>query len=170
VYGILKQENIMKKIIRIIASWFFKNNKTKEVKPERTVFLFLDDIRMPVDAFSYTNKKMFIQEDWVIVRDYNQFVQHIELNGLPKMIAFDHDLADSHYTPEELWTDYEKSKAWQEQQVHKEKTGLECAKWLVEYCIDNDEELPDFFCHSQNPVGKDNIYWLLNNFKGHQKK
>jgi hypothetical protein len=136
---------------------------------KRNVFLFLDDIRMPKDAFDYTHNEMFLKSKWVIVRDYNEFVRHIESNGMPKMISFDHDLADSHYTPEELWTDYEKSKAWQEQQVHKEKTGFECAKWLVDYCVDKGEELPDFFCHSQNPVGKDNIEGLLNNFKKHQE-
>ena len=73
-------------------------------------------------------------------------------------------MADSHYTPEHLWTDYDKSKEWQEQQIHKEKTGYVCAKWLVEYCINNDLKCPEYFCHSMNPVGKYNILGLLDNF------
>jgi len=105
---------------------------------------------------------------WDIVRSYNEFVAWIESNGLPVIISFDHDLADTHYTPEHLWVDYNASKAWQDAQVHVEKTGFECAKWLVEYCMDNKLPLPQYYCHSQNPVGKDNIIGLLNNFKKYQ--
>lgn len=45
-----------------------------------------------------------------------------------------------------------------------EKTGYECAKWLVEYCLDNDLDLPLCYVHSMNPVGKDNINNLLKNY------
>jgi hypothetical protein len=110
-------------------------------------YLFLDDIRHPYDAFNYTKQTMFLQKEWIIVRDYNQFVEHIIENGLPYFIAFDHDLADEHY-------DYDDVKTGKE---YKEKTGLDCAKWLVDHCIDNNLDLPQYFVHSQNPVGKDNI-------------
>ena len=63
---------------------------------------------------------------------------------------------------------YEKSKEYQEKQQYKEKTGLECAKWLIDYCIDNNQELPNYLCHSQNPVGKDNILGLLDNFNKYE--
>ena len=45
-----------------------------------------------------------------------------------------------------------------------EKTGYDCAKWLVEYCLNNDLDLPFCFVHSMNPVGKDNINHLLKNY------
>lgn len=128
-------------------------------------FLFLDDIREPEQAFKYTKEKMFIEKNWDVVRNYDEFVAYIETNGLPNFISFDHDLADTHYTPEEYWDDYEKSKVWQESQIHKEKTGYECAKWLVDYCMDNKLRCPDFYCHSMNPVGKDKIVGLLNPFQ-----
>lgn len=128
-------------------------------------YLFLDDIRIPVDAFEYTNEPMFVHKKWDIVRTYEEFVEWITINGMPYFISFDHDLADSHYTPEHLWTDYEKSKKWQEEQVHSEKTGYECAKWLVNYCMDNNIKLPEYYCHSMNPVGKDNIIGLLDNYR-----
>jgi hypothetical protein len=137
-------------------------------KAQTEVFIFLDDIREPEHAFEYTNQKMFIEKKWIVVRNYNEFVSHIEKNGLPKFISFDHDLADSHYTPEHLWTDYAKSKEWQEKQVHQEKTGYECAKWLVDFCIDNNLKCPDYYCHSMNPVGKDNIIGLLRGFQNKQ--
>ena len=115
-------------------------------------YLFLDDIRHNYDAFNYTNKSMFLQKKWVIVRNYEEFVQYITNNGMPDFISFDHDLADEHYDHDNI-------------QDYKEKTGLECAKWLVDYCIDNNVELPGYFCHSQNPVGKDNIIGYLENYQ-----
>lgn len=68
------------------------------------------------------------------------------------MISFDHDLADEHY-----WK--------QNTGEFVEKTGYDCVKWLIEYCMDNDVDLPKFYCHSMNPVGKENIERLLKNFK-----
>ncbi len=127
-------------------------------------YLFLDDIRHPYDAFGYSNESIFLLKKWVVVKNYNQFVKWINKNGLPDFISFDHDLADSHYTPSDLWTDYEKSKEWQDKQVHSEKTGYECALWLVDYCLENDLPCPHFFCHSVNPVGKDKINRLLETF------
>ncbi|WP_099365490.1 cyclic-phosphate processing receiver domain-containing protein [Sphingobacterium sp. 1.A.4] len=73
-------------------------------------------------------------------RSYAEFVKYIEKNGLPDFISFDHDLG-------------------------LEKSGYDCAIWLVNYCMDNVLMLPDFEVHSQNPVGKENISSLLYNFK-----
>jgi len=44
------------------------------------------------------------------------------------------------------------------------QSGFDCAKWLVNYCLDNGKPIPKFVVHSQNPVGKQNIESLLNNF------
>jgi hypothetical protein len=128
-------------------------------------FLFLDDVRDPADAYLYTKQTMFLINTWIVVRNFDEFKSHIESFGIPDFISFDHDIADSHYTPEHLWDDYEKSKEWQEQQDHKEKTGYDCALWLTEYCMDNERDLPEYYCHSMNPVGKDKINGLLESFK-----
>lgn len=127
--------------------------------------LFLDDIRNPADAHPYTGQTMFLDREWVVVRNYDEFTAWIETNGLPGLISFDHDLAFSHYTPEPLWTDYEASRAWQDAQTHQEKTGYECALWLVDYCLNTGNVCPDFYCHSMNPVGKDKIVGVLTQFK-----
>ena len=50
-----------------------------------------------------------------------------------------------------------------------EKTGYDCAKWLVEYCIDNNKSLPKYAIQSANPVGKENINSLLMNFNKFNK-
>lgn len=131
----------------------------------KDVFLFLDDVRKPSHCFGYTNQEIFVKEEWEIVRNFNEFKNWIDNNGLPKFISFDHDLADSHYAPEHLWSDYNASKKWQEEQIHEEKTGYDCAIWLVYYCLTNKLKLPEYYCHSMNPVGKDKIINLLNSFK-----
>ena len=62
--------------------------------------LFLDDIRIPKDAIGLVPSNLnqfYWGDDWVVVRDYNSFCNHIIKNGLPDFISFDHDLADSHY-------------------------------------------------------------------------
>ena len=125
--------------------------------------LWLDDLRNP---FIDEEKRVPIGNDkWNInwVLNYEQFVQWIEIYGLPDAISFDHDLADEHYTPEYFWDDYEESKKFQEWRgkTYQEKTGMDCAKWLVDFCMDNKVELPKFYVHSANPVGADNIRGLL---------
>jgi hypothetical protein len=121
-------------------------------------YLFLDDVRDPIHAFGYTNYGPFVTKQWDIVRNYDQFVDYIKSNGLPYFIAFDHDLNEIHY-----------SDFWNENSEYTEKTGFDCAKFLVEYCIENNLKLPEFYVHSMNPVGKDNIINYLNNYKKHNE-
>jgi hypothetical protein len=148
-----------------------KLNKNKALDKTLAVsgrFLFLDDIRQPYDAFEHTQQTMFLEKKWEVVTNYNEFIEWITKNGLPDFISFDHDLADMHYSTYHLSTDDEKSKEWQYTQLHIEKTGYECAKWLVDYCIDNNLKCPKFYCHSMNPVGKDKINSILKQFANYR--
>jgi hypothetical protein len=129
------------------------------------VFLFLDDIREPEQTYEYTKQEMFLQQKWEVVRNFDEFKSHVENNGLPKFISFDHDLADTNSTPEHLPNENNASKEGQKQQFHQEKTGYDCAMWLVDYCIDNHLKLPEYFCHSMNPVGREKIIGLLKSFQ-----
>lgn len=132
--------------------------------------LFLDDIREPIHAYEYTKYVPFVSRQWDVVRSFDEFVGYIGRHGVPEFISFDHDLADSHYTPEHYWNDYQASKLWQEKQVHTEKTGYDCARWLVDHCYEHGIRLPGYFCHSMNPVGKDKILSLLDTYaKVHDK-
>jgi hypothetical protein len=135
----------------------YKNGKTGR-------FLFLDDIRHPHDVYTYSQQTIFLHKKWEIVRSYREFVRWITINGLPDFISFDHDLADMEYTSPPPAADNDQSKEWQEAQVHTEKTGYECAIWLVNYCLDNNFDCPKCYCHSMNPVGSDKIKGLLNQF------
>lgn len=115
--------------------------------------LFLDDFRMPKDAYNYLLQPIYISVDWEIVRSYDEFVKYITEHGIPDMISFDHDLADEHY------------ESHQEYDQYKEKTGYHCAKWLIYYCIDNNKKLPaEILIHSMNPAGSLNIKSLFESY------
>jgi hypothetical protein len=123
--------------------------------------LFLDDIRQPRDAcYIVTNPRIYWDEEWVVVKNYKQFCDWIKRNGLPNIVSFDHDLADIHYN-----VDFEDWKDHTADQLGVEETGLDCAKWLVEYCLDNGFNLPEYYVHSANLVGKMIIQLYLDNAK-----
>ena len=109
--------------------------------------LFLDDIRVPTDV---TWVQIPVDQHYTVVRNYKEFVDLITLRGLPKYICYDHDLADGHYghglKNDEIPYD-----------SYNEKTGYDCAKWLVDYCFAKKLKHPPFIVHSLNPIGKKNI-------------
>ena len=124
--------------------------------------LFLDDVRMPEQCVGYVlslgiRPDTYLKYNWVIVRNYREFVDYILENGLPERVSFDHDLAEIHYDPErfkETFTYYEES-------------GYDCAKWLAEKCLDESKPLPEYYIHSMNPVGAKNIKHLLETYGKH---
>jgi hypothetical protein len=122
--------------------------------------LYLDDVRTPTETIPGYHP-------WNVVRNYDEFKEWILKNGVPDLISFDHDLADEHTQ------DYFKQVAAQGYQhpdypSYKEKTGLDCAKWLCEaYCYPTNVELKQCCIHSHNPVGAKNIQDYINGFKKH---
>jgi hypothetical protein len=116
--------------------------------------LFLDDERMPSAAGKYMKNNIYYNLDWVIVRDYEQFVNYITIHGLPDIVSFDHDLAAIHYDPS----------TWVQGFVYKEKTGMDCVKWLVDYCINTGNEFPIWYLHTMNPVGRENMRSYITSF------
>ena len=77
-------------------------------------------------------------DNWHIVRSYNQFVSHIEKYGLPIEMSLDHDLGE-------------------------ELTGYDCIKWMInekQYDLRNIK----IKVHSMNPIGKENIEFIINNW------
>lgn len=117
--------------------------------------LFLDDYRIPKEVEKYTGNLIYRQIPWYIVRNYNQFTQIIKENGIPEVISFDHDLTDVHYH-------HQNNIPYDDMN---EKTGYHCAKWLINYCIDNKLELPStILIHSMNLVGAQNIKSLFDTY------
>lgn len=108
--------------------------------------LLLDDLRDVNQVFEYTKQKVFLTQSWFIVKTYQEFIICIIDNGLPEFLSFDHDLGEGSMINGE------------------EKSGYDCAKWLIDYCINNQADLPTYFCHSMNPVGSEKIRGLLQNY------
>jgi hypothetical protein len=115
------------------------------------VKIYLDDIRTPID------------NSWVVVRNYDQFVLQIQEIGLAniEVISLDHDLGDSAMAE------------WHTNVYHNykldynnitEKTGYDCAKWLVEQWL-NGEKVCDVYTHSANAIGSANIMGYINNYR-----
>lgn len=124
--------------------------------------LWLDDIRDPNQEHwkQWLDKRIEIVERNIVwVKNYSEFVQYIEENGLPTVICFDHDLGK----PIEMMN-ASKGKKKARELKSKELTGYDCAKWLVEYCLDNDINHISYLIQSSNLPGKININSLLSNF------
>lgn len=107
--------------------------------------IFLDDIRDP----DWVTWVRLPTTSWMVVRSYAEFVKMVETAGVPVFVSFDHDLAAEHYTPETKESDYI------------EKTGADCARWLVNRCLDEGVTIPDWAVHSMNPSGRDNIESIM---------
>lgn len=123
--------------------------------------LFLDDVRQPIQCFGYTKNKIYVSEEWVIVRNYDAFVKCVTENGLPELVSFDHDLAEPHYH-ESMYKDGKVYMKYLE--TVSEKTGMECVKWMVNYCLDHGKSFPNWFIHSMNPVGAENMESYITSF------
>lgn len=131
--------------------------------------LWLDDFRNPFigNWLTYSPIPEPFETTWV--KSYNEFTEYITKNGLPDAICFDHDLAQQHMNyyfahgghanpPDPITAEFE------------ERTGYDCAKWLIEYCMDNRLKLPKWSVQSANPCGSDNINGLLVSFTKKRRK
>lgn len=117
--------------------------------------LWLDDIRNPfvkgtdwrftIQYLKYEYLEIEDEENEVCevywVKTQSEFENYIKENGLPDLISFDNDLGIGN------------------------GEGYDCAKLIVKYCMDNNAQLPQWYVHSSNPVAKENINKLFENFK-----
>lgn len=113
--------------------------------------LWLDDIRDPFVIKEWIYTIQYLKEEYLEIEDepcevqwvrtQSEFVKYIKENGLPDLISFDNDLGIGN------------------------GEGYDCAKWLVEYCMDNNIQVSKWHIHSANPVAKENIENLLINFE-----
>lgn len=105
--------------------------------------LYLDDNRVPTE------------DDWNLVKNFDEFVNFIAMNGVPDEVSFDHDLDPEHYNN----AMYQGREAYNKlYATFKHPTGLHCAKFLSDYCMNTGVGLPSKMnVHSQNPAGSLNI-------------
>lgn len=125
--------------------------------------LWLDDYRDPIKNNGEWLVFSPIPQPFVTVwvKSYHEFVVWIVTNGLPDAICFDRDLGiPNHFS--------RVSDGMSKRQSRKlkltEKTGYDCAKWLIQYCDLFDSPIPAYNIQSANPVGKANIKALLDKY------
>lgn len=117
---------------------------------KKQLVIWVDDMRNPFDDvwISVAKNKRFVQENCSIawLKNYQEFVSWLNTAVhdpevlWPELVCFDHDLGE-------------------------EKTGFDCAKFLVEVCMKHNLPLPAYTCHSSNPAGRENILSYLNSYK-----
>ena len=128
--------------------------------------IYLDDVRTPKDS------------TWILVRTFDQFVNKVNEIGLANIesISLDHDLGDS------AMSEYHRNVSPNFTLNYDnilEKTGYDCAKWLVNTFYDRNPDwaakpravkrakvlpFPTVYTHSANPIGSANIMGYINNF------
>lgn len=115
------------------------------------VRIYLDDIRTPLET------------DWIICRNYEEFVQKVSDTGLEniELISLDHDLGQT--AIREYFKNTSKNYIIDYNNIH-EKTGYDCAKWIVNKSMEEEINLPTITVHSANPVGSANMMGYINNY------
>jgi len=122
--------------------------------------IYLDDVRTPI---SPNNEWVDGLEEWTVVRSYDEFVEKVTKIGLKniKLISLDHDLGDSAIN--EWHTNVYYNFTLDYNNIT-EKTGMDCAKWLVEKWMDG-EPVCVVMVHSANAIGAANMMGYINNYK-----
>ena len=106
------------------------------------IILWLDDMRDPNNYKDfYINQYVRDCDEIVWVKNYREFCNYLNSNEFPAYVFFDHDLGE-------------------------ELTGYDCCKYMVDFLMDNNIDPNDyhFIVQSANPVGRENIYGLVNNY------
>ena len=111
---------------------------------KKRTLLWLDDCRNP-NTYNYIARFSPIgtEVDVIWAKNFDEFENFILQHGLPDAICFDHDLAEDSYD---------------------ERTGYDCAKLVVNYCMEHNIDIPPYAIQSSNPVGKEDIRHLLENY------
>ena len=103
--------------------------------------LWLDNAQSPftgdlLELFNPIEKNAAV----VWVHNYDEFEQWIIANGLPDGICFDYDLGD-------------------------DKSGFDCARFLVRYCMNYALPLPKYAFHSVDRFGQESMNITFERYK-----
>lgn len=115
------------------------------------IYLYLDDVRIPTEG------------KWEVVKNYDEFVAHINLNGLVnyELISLDHDLGEAAMV--EYYSNVKPNYELDYKRID-EKTGMDCARFLVAEAMNKKIQLPNVYVHSANPIGSANMMGYINNY------
>jgi hypothetical protein len=106
--------------------------------------IFLDD-RREVTMSHNPNKGLGDVTDFVIARDDKDFIKLVDenINDIT-LVSFDHDLA--------CFKD------------GNEFTGKTACEYLIHKCLETGRKFPDWYVHSDNTAGRENIIGLILNY------
>lgn len=133
-------------------------------------YIYLDDVRTPTQVQG--------GPEWIVVRNYDEFVEKVTELGLDTIhtVSLDHDLGDT--AMQEYYSNVSPNFKLDYDNIQ-EKTGYDCAKWLIEEFYKNNKKrekmsrfekkqipikFPHVYTHSANPIGSANIMGYVNNF------
>jgi hypothetical protein len=147
--------------------WEKNENAIKENNMRDLTILWLDDQRDPYKYLNTKSKSATFERNKQfydnLLKQYNvnfiwgkniyQFIDYIEKNGIPQFVSFDHDL--NNRGGGEGLSD--------EQKIN--NNGVNCAKWLFNYCKQIGQPLPKFYVHSANPKHGPEINTVLTSEK-----
>src|SRR5690606_30197835 len=94
----------------------------------------------------YLDDERFPPKDdpsWKIARNYFDAVFYIRNYGIPKVMSFDHDLGGDN------------------------PTGMDFVKWFCNHVLDNHVAKPEkfeYYIHSMNPSGRENMQCYMDQF------
>ena len=131
------------------------------MEQKEKIRLYLDDVRTPKNP---NNEWVDGLSEWQVVRSYDEFVSHVRLNGLEnyEVISLDHDLGEQ--AMKEFYNNVHPNYTLNYDNIVNEKTGYDCAKWLVAESMKTGKPLPQIYTHSANPIGSANIMGYINNY------
>lgn len=117
--------------------------------------IYLDDVRTPIES------------DWIVVRNYDDFVAKVNEIGLENIetISLDHDLDPSAMIE---WSKNTFATYTINYDNIKEKTGFDCAKWLIKRWEEGNPVVK-VVIHSANAIGSANMMGVINHYK-HTKR
>ena len=124
--------------------------------------LFLDDLRVVKDAVIHKLNRKLIEEskipavDWWIVRSYDDFVKTVKEKGVPNVVSFDNDLSQEQ--TRYFVRNHEKNGF--NVDVYNDN-GISCARFLIQYCKEQNKPLPTYYVHSANYHAVDFIENLM---------
>ena len=142
-------------------------------------WIYLDDVRTPVqDIEASWEGSRPAKIEWIVVRNYHEFVDKILEIGLDSIdgISFDHDLGP--LAMDEYFKNVRTNYRLNYDNID-ELTGYHACKWLVEHYYEKNPKrlrmermekktepfsFPKLTVHSANPIGAANIMGYLNNF------
>lgn len=91
--------------------------------------------KIPIHIFMQKDVEN-LPEDAILISSYNEFVYFINVFGLPDFISFQFDLDGN-------------------------KTGFDCAIFLIKYCILQQVNLPKYAVHNDGPEDLESIKMFL---------